>query len=325
MDLLTGFVSSSIAVYTVQPLDTVKTQFQSGLLNNNNKRIPQIASDIYKLQGIKGFYKGSLSMISTYPIFWSVFFQIKGMKIISSENKFVDSITNTAIASSVASIVTNPLFVLKTRKQTDSINNREPTKYGQKIKNIFIKEGISGFFRGTNTTLFSNGKLGMQFPLYDYILQQTDQYYSTVDNFRGTGQRNGAVDGSDRTGQRNGAVDGSDRTGQRNGAVDGSDRTGQRNGAVDGSDRTGQVFIASFISKLLANSVFYPTDIIRTIQRDNIKERKTILGIARELYAKHGIRGFYRGIMIYNMVSCPNFVIMMLLKKQFDKFMLPRL
>lgn len=269
MDLLSGFISSSIAVYVVQPLDTVKVQFQSSLSSDKRRCIPQLALDIYKYQGIKGFYKGSLSMISTYPIFWSVFFQMRSMKIISAENNFVNSIANTMIASSVASIIANPLFLLKVRRQTDSINKRDPTGYLTKINGIYCNEGIRGFFKGMNATLLSNSKLILQFPLYDYILQQS-MYLSSPDHILVMSQTN-------------------------------------------------CVIMASFMSKLIANSIFYPTDIIRTIQRDCL-EKKSMNNIIKKMYNSHGIRVFYRGIMIYNMVSCPNFIIMMLVKEQLDKF-----
>lgn len=270
MDLLSGFISSSISVYVVQPLDTIKVQLQTSLLTDKRKYIPQLAFNIYKNQGIKGFYRGSLSMISTYPFYWSVFFQMRGMKIISMDNEFIDNIINTSIASSVASIIANPLFVLKIRRQTDLLNNRDPTGYLKKIYNIYSIEGINGFFKGINATLLSNSKLILQFPLYDHILYQI---IST-----------------------------------------------NKSSHIPSLEPGNCIIIASFMSKLIANSIFYPTDIIRTIQRDNI-EKKSMISIITKMYNSQGVRGFYRGIMIYNMVSCPNFVIMMLVKEQLDKLL----
>ena len=103
---------------------------------------------------------------------------MKNMKMISTDNKIINSIGNTTIASSVASIIANPLFVLKVRKQTDLMNGRDQTGYLKKITHIYYNEGIRGYFKGMGATLFSNSKLALQFPLYDYIQYQSNNVFT---------------------------------------------------------------------------------------------------------------------------------------------------
>lgn len=247
MDFISGFLASTIAVYTIQPLDTVKTHIQTNL---NAKSVFDVSKTIYQNHGLAGFYKGSLSMVSTYPIFWSTFFYVKKNCIIKSDSNIFNSISNTFIASSVASAIANPLFVLKVRKQTEIDKNN----YFYKIKNLYKIDGIGGLYKGIVPTLISNTKLCIQFPLYDYIIEKYDN----------------------------------------------------------------NILIASFLSKFISNSIFYPTDIVRSIQR-NRNGKNTINVILKEIYLKHGLKGLFRGFLIYNVVSCPNFIIMMFAKSYIDK------
>ena len=75
-------------------------------------------------------------------------------------------------------------------------------------------------------------------------------------------------------------------------------------------DKTDSVVISSFTAKTISSSLTYPLDLIRVNQR-NSDTRLTIRETARNIYKRGGFRGLYRGIMLYNAVTTPNFVIMM--------------
>lgn len=230
MDFAKGFFSNGIATIIIHPLDVVKSRYQ---VNNSNTSINTIVSDIWKSNGIKGFYRGIIPNLSTYTVFWAVFFQSKNMNIHITDNVFLKSY----IAGNLASTFTNPLFVLKTRLQVNNTN-----------KNIIIKElynNKSHLFKGLPSTYLNNLKLGIQFPLYDYIKNKTEN-----------------------------------------------------------------IVFSSFTSKLLCSTVFYPLDLIRVNQRNSTK-KTTIINISKNIYKSNGIKGFYRGVLLYNSVSIMNFTIMM--------------
>jgi hypothetical protein len=69
-------------------------------------------------------------------------------------------------------------------------------------------------------------------------------------------------------------------------------------------------FYSAGISKFVATTAFYPLDIVRTLQRNN-SEKMSITNAIKIIYGKNGFLGFYRGVMIYNMYSTPNFIILM--------------
>lgn len=68
------------------------------------------------------------------------------------------------------------------------------------------------------------------------------------------------------------------------------------------------VGLAAFIAKASTTSVFYPLDLIRVMQRN--AQGLTILNAAKIIYKQGGCRGFYRGVLLYNCVSTPSFVLM---------------
>ena len=239
----------------------IRTQYQISYLKQKTN-VFSLSRNIWRNQGIKGFYKGATSHLLTYPIFWAIFFQIKKWgprdpldKLTKTRvSPVLNNICNSLIASTLASTVANPLFVLKTRKQSEIFRGSQNVNYWNLIANIARNEGIFGFYKGVNVTIISNLKLGLQFPLYDYLMEKTNH----------------------------------------------------------------SILISSFFSKLLANSLFYPGDIIRTQQREST-EKLSIRHIASMIYRNQGIRGFYRGLILHNCTSGPNFLLLMLIKDYLSK------
>lgn len=77
--------------------------------------------------------------------------------------------------------------------------------------------------------------------------------------------------------------------------------------------------LSSFFSKILTSSIFYPLDLVRTFQR-NSTHSLSIFNSLKHIYSSNGLFGLYRGILMYNLVSCPNFVIMMYFINLFKSF-----
>jgi hypothetical protein len=167
MEFFIGFSSSAVASSITYPVDLVKTQYQRYRLINPNMNTTTIIKNIYKQKGYFGFYRGMLYHLSTYPIFWSLFF---------SSNSYFQNKTNiffgSLLASNISSIIANPLFVIKTRLQTEIMRNQ--SNVTNLIKNIYIHEGLRGFYKGSMMTIMNNSKLSLQFPIYDYLKLKTD-------------------------------------------------------------------------------------------------------------------------------------------------------
>jgi solute carrier family 25 phosphate transporter 23/24/25/41 len=63
-------------------------------------------------------------------------------------------------------------------------------------------------------------------------------------------------------------------------------------------------FLSGTIARTAASSVSYPLDTLRTIRRDD-RLFRTYLRMIREIYAKEGLIGFYRGYMAHLIKSVP--------------------
>jgi solute carrier family 25 (mitochondrial folate transporter), member 32 len=238
-----GTISSIISYSLTYPIDAIKTNYQ--VANLNQKPIlKDVIKQIYITHGIRGFYRGISSNLLTYPLFWGIFFQ-------------TNSHSNVFIASGIASLVTNPLFVLKTRFQSlghsDNLVNQK-VSYFNLTKNIYKNEGPRGFFKGFGSTLANNTKLWIQMPLYDKLYEKTNN-----------------------------------------------------------------IVMASMIAKIASATLYYPTDLIRTNQR-NLKDNRNVFELSKSIYRTNGIKGFYNGVMLYNLVSIPSFVTLMVCRDYIKKY-----
>jgi hypothetical protein len=249
MEFLISSSSSIISSSVVYPIDLVKTQFQRTRITQSNITVNKLILQLFNKRGPLGFYRGMTSHLLTYPIFWGVYFQSSSIDVNVSEYKYCNKFIKSMIGSSIASGITNPLFVIKTRLQLENRHNINRISYPSLIRYIYNNEGVFGFTKGLKSTLINNTKLGLQFPLYDYLMEYINN-----------------------------------------------------------------VFLSSGLAKITASSIYYPFDIVRTNQRDS-NIRLSITEALRKIYINNGIRGFYKGVMLYNLVTGPNFIIMMILKE----------
>ena len=96
-----------------------------------------------------------------------------------SSHKYINKFYNSLFSACVASTLTNPLWVMKVRMQTANLksfenpNNPKPSYY-HICSQIHKNEGMIGYTKGLRATLFNNMKLGIQFPLYDYLNEKTN-------------------------------------------------------------------------------------------------------------------------------------------------------
>jgi solute carrier family 25 folate transporter 32 len=68
--------------------------------------------------------------------------------------------------------------------------------------------------------------------------------------------------------------------------------------------------MSAFVAKFIATSIMYPLDLVRVQQRKQLNTN-SIYNILQQIYLVRGIRGWYRGIILYNSVSTSQFVLMM--------------
>jgi hypothetical protein len=139
--LLAGVGSGSLASVVCAPLDLVRTRMQviGGLNNNsnshaNNPRIVQSLHQIYKSDGLRGCFRGLGVTLATVPAFWGLYFPLYE-KLKSHLLQFTQAygdngpnhhalihLTSAISAGAVADILCNPMFVIRTRMQTEALH-----------------------------------------------------------------------------------------------------------------------------------------------------------------------------------------------------------
>lgn len=155
------FIASAaniISTSLCQPIDVIKTNYQL-----KNTSLKETIKNIYKTKQFRGFYSGLNANIYTFPLFWGIYFQSNELIKKTNYNPFGVYF----LSGIVASTITNPLFVIKTRLQSGAAAQN---KYIYQIGlNIYNNEGFGALFKGLNASILNNIKLGIQFPLNNYF------------------------------------------------------------------------------------------------------------------------------------------------------------
>jgi solute carrier family 25 citrate transporter 1 len=172
--LYKNFLSGALSGFTTSfcvslPSDNIKIKSIS--LQNSNKPSGLLDStkNVYKDNGLKGFYKGALSNSTKECITYASRFALYG---IVSEKIGKDTVFKNFISGGIASmpgpLINNPLDVIQTRMQSNYDN-----KYKSNFdcaKQILKNEGIFTFWKGASLrTLRTIPGMGVSFMVYEEI------------------------------------------------------------------------------------------------------------------------------------------------------------
>ena len=83
------------------------------------------------------------------------------------------------------------------------------------------------------------------------------------------------------------------------------------NDVIDTGNSSTNIVLSSFIAKTFTSGLFYPTDLIRIKQRASDTPLK-LTNVVKSIIAERGFIGLWRGLLLYNSVSIPSYVLTML-------------
>ncbi|KAK2732682.1 hypothetical protein FQN57_002578 [Myotisia sp. PD_48] len=283
VETIAGFTAGVSSTLALHPLDVVKTRLQVDRISSS-----RIGSSFRVIRGISrneggipAFYRGLAPNLVGNSVSWALYFVcygkikellvhyngVSGPTINDNQNiapgnlSSLDYFIASGMAGILTAILTNPIWVIKTRMLSTGANT--PGAYASMtsgVRQIYRTEGVGGFYRGLVPALFGVSHGALQFMAYE----QLKRYRS-----------NSMAISPGNLGNSNGA------------------RT-QRPRTLNNLD----YLILSGLSKTFAGTVTYPYQVLRA-RLQTYDARGTYKGVGDvivQTWRNEGVSGFYKGL-----------------------------
>lgn len=170
-----SFGCSAAAIVATYPADTLARQFH--VTNSANTSAMSLIRSMATRSPLL-FYKGVFAASVTQPTYWAIYFPLYGLfgRACGENPSFKHKMAMGWTAGAIGTIVTNPLWVIRTRMQTEILRRgREFHRigYAAVVRGLWQENGIRTFFRGTNITLVKNVQMAFLMPLFDRWTMQS--------------------------------------------------------------------------------------------------------------------------------------------------------
>lgn len=131
-------------------------------------------STIVKEEGIAGLYRGLVPITIGYLPTWAIYFVVyEEVKNRTSskipEYPFLSNVVSALTAGTSSTLLTNPIWVIKTRLMTQSADHFKYNGTIDCFRKMFAEEGIRSFYSGLAPALLGLLHVAVQFPLYEKL------------------------------------------------------------------------------------------------------------------------------------------------------------
>ena len=267
---LAGSGAGAIAATIVCPLDVLKTRLQVSTLRVGGDAYAstlQSLSAIARTEGLVGLYRGLTPTIVALLPNWAVYFTVyEGLKEFmepapgaqtrgsSWSSPHLRHMVSAAGAGVATVLVTNPLWVVKTRLQvqhSEALRASMPTRVPYSgafsaLGRVAAEEGARGLYSGLAPSLAGISHVVIQFPVYEQLKLEL----------------------------------------------------ASRRGKATGDLTPTELVVASAVAKMVASSVTYPHEVIRShMHVQGLGPFEGLFGLIGRIYKDGGgWRAFYRGV-----------------------------
>lgn len=188
---LENFGIGLVVSVLVQPFEVIRTSSITTLKehNANLSGTFHVVKKIYEMEGIYGFFRGESLAIIKSAIGAGIFFT--GIENLHVSTKHLrESLTlptmvldflNAAISKAPATIINNPITVLKTKFEV--VGTKTDEGIIKSIANIIKERGPSEFYRGLLPTLIRDIRwAGIQYSTYQFLIDLYKKYIGSPYN-----------------------------------------------------------------------------------------------------------------------------------------------
>lgn len=189
-----GLGSGAISSVVCAPLDLIRTRVQvmgnSRPISYNN--MYRSLKEIFHQEGFRGCFRGLGVSFATVPTFWGIYFPIyeltkRNLSVMQHKQqhhngfpaKLLNNVsfihmTSAITAGGIADVLCNPMFVIRTRMQTERLHNKYLPQQSilSTMVSIYREGGLPVFWRGLSASLFGLSHVAIQFPVYEWCKAQ---------------------------------------------------------------------------------------------------------------------------------------------------------
>ncbi|XP_024368225.1 folate transporter 1, chloroplastic [Physcomitrium patens] len=176
-----GGVAGLAPVVALYPFDIVRTRFQ--VHDGRHSGVPSYRNTLHALytirrvEGLRGLYAGLLPALLGSSLSWSLYFFLYGSIKERNQRLFERDelgpllhLLSGAEAGSTATVITNPVWVVKTRLQLQAPGHgaRKPyASFSDAFRSILREEGLRGLYKGLGPGLILVSHGALQFMAYE--------------------------------------------------------------------------------------------------------------------------------------------------------------
>jgi len=174
--LLSAGTAAAASAIAVQPLDVLKTRLQTNVALRQN--LFANIRHIFRTEGTRGLYRGLVptlgSVVPSISIYFTLYNSIKRGLGCPSGDPLRDVATQSVsagLASSATAAITNPLWLVKTRLQTQPVYKNQHHARGtlETARAIVRHEGVRGLYKGLGASFLASSQAMVQFPIYEEL------------------------------------------------------------------------------------------------------------------------------------------------------------
>lgn len=182
-----GALAGATTAVFVCPLDVLKTRLQVSAVDAERRGIGASLTRIFAEEGVAGLYRGLtptlVALLPNWAVYFTVYDRLKAKLAaapVAGESPTASHCAAAAGAGVATLLVTNPLWVVKTRLQTQGLDGGRlgasssrphPLYRGtwDALRRIATTEGLAGLYSGLLPSLIGVAHVTIQFPLYEAL------------------------------------------------------------------------------------------------------------------------------------------------------------